>query len=112
MWISWGENKLDLYAQNSSLIGSWDSDDGLEFPIREIVEFNNEVLFATEEGIARYDPTTNSWLSTWEEGNGLPNNAGEEIYELWTNGIDLVVGGGDGSSWQGFQGGALSLIHI
>ena len=108
MWISWGENKLDLYAQNNSLIGSWDSDDGLEFPIREIIEFNNEVLFATEEGIARYDPVTNSWLSTWEEGNGLPNNAGEEIYELWTNGIDLVVGGGDGSSWQGFQGGAIS----
>jgi len=109
MWISWGENKLELYAQNNTLIGSWDSSDGLEFPIREIIEFNGEVLFATEDGVARFDPANGNWTSTWEEGNGLPNNAGSEIYELWTNGVDLVVGGGDGSSgWGGFQGGAIS----
>ncbi len=108
MWISWGENKLDLYDQNGTLVGSWDSDDGLEFPIREIIEFGGEVMFATEDGVARYDPVNENWLTTWEEGNGLPNNSGSEIYELWTNGADLVVGGGDGSSWQGFQGGAIS----
>ncbi|MDP6333896.1 MAG: fibronectin type III domain-containing protein [Candidatus Poseidoniaceae archaeon] len=109
MWISWGENKLELYAQNNILIGSWDSTDGLEFPIREIIEFDGKVLFATEDGVARFDPANGNWTSTWEEGNGLPNNAGSEIYELWTNGVDLVVGGGDGSSgWGGFQGGAIS----
>ena len=108
MWISWGENRLELYAQNNSLLGSWDSDDGLNFPIREIIEYNGEVLFATEDGVARFDPNAGSWLPTWEEGNGLPNNAGEEIYEIWTNGVDLVIGGGDGSGWQGFQGGAIS----
>ena len=53
---------------------------------------------------ARYDPTTNSWLSKWEENNGLPSNSGSEFYALWTNGVDLVLGGGDG---QGF-GGAIS----
>ena len=109
MWISWGELKLDLYDMNGAFVGSWDDDDGLSFPIREIIEYNNEVLFATEDGIARYDSNNGGWLSTWEEGNGLPNNAGSEIYELWTNDVDLVVGGGDGSSgWQGFQGGAIS----
>jgi len=108
MWISWGETKLELYSSNGTFIGSWNGDDGLNFPIREIIEFNGEVLFATEDGVARYNESSDSWLSTWEEGSGLPNNSGQEIYELWTNGIDLVVGGGDGFSWQGFQGGAIS----
>ena len=108
MWVSWGELRLDLYDASGNFVGSWDSDDGLDFPIREIVEYNGEVLFATEDGVARYDRSTNSWLSTWQENNGLPGNSGSEFYELWTNGIDLVLGGGDGQSPQGFQGGAIS----
>lgn len=108
MWISWGESKLDTFAQNGTLIGSWNSDDGLEFPIREIIEFDGYILFATEDGIARYDPSSGSWLSTWQEGNGLPNNAGSEIYELWTDGSNLVVGGGDVNGFGQFQNGAIS----
>ncbi len=103
MWISWGELRLDLYDSTGNFVDSWNDDDGLEFPIREIVEYNGEVLFATEEGVARFDPLTDTWLSTWEENNGLPNDAGEEVYEIWTNGVDLVIGGGNG-----FQGGAIS----
>ena len=108
MWVSWGELRLDLYDSSMNFVDSWNSDDGLDFPIREIVEYNGEVLFATEDGVARYDRTTNSWLSTWEENNGLPGNSGSEFYELWTNGVDLVLGGGNGQSFQGFQGGAIS----
>ena len=108
MWVSWGELKLDLYDNLGAFVGSWNDDDGLEFPIREIIEYDGETLFATESGVARYDANNGGWLSTWEENNGLPNNAGEEIYELWTNGVDLVVGGGDGSNFGGFQGGAIS----
>lgn len=108
MWVSWGELKLDLYSNLGAFVGSWDSDDGLDFPIREIIEYDGETLFATESGVARYDGNNGGWLPTWEENNGLPNNAGEEIYELWTNGLDLVVGGGDGSNFGGFQGGAIS----
>ena len=108
MWVSWGELRLDLYDSSGNFVDSWNDDDGLDFPIREIIEYDNEVLFATEDGIARYDRPNNAWLSTWEENNGLPGNSGSEFYELWTNGIDLVLGGGDGQSWQGFQGGAIS----
>ena len=108
MWVSWGELKVDLYDSTGTFVNSWNSDDGLDFPIREIVEYNGEVLFATEDGVARFDPSSNAWLPTWEENNGLPGNSGSEFYKLWTNGVDLVLGGGDGQSWQGFQGGAIS----
>ena len=108
MWVSWGELRLDLYDSTGNFVDSWNSDDGLDFPIREVVEYNGEVLFATEDGIARYDRAADTWLSTWQENNGLPGNSGSEFYELWTNGVDLVIGGGDGQSWQGFQGGAIS----
>ena len=78
-----------------------------DFLIREILEYNGEVLFATD-GVARYNETTNQWLSLWDEGNGLPNNAGDRIYELWTDGTNLVVGG-DVSGFGQFRAGSVSL---
>tara|TARA_Y100000766_G_scaffold112496_1_gene96451 strand:- start:41069 stop:49372 length:8304 start_codon:yes stop_codon:yes gene_type:complete len=107
MWVSWGESNLELIAANGTTIDSWDDDD-FDFPIREILEYNGEVLFATEDGVARYNETTNQWLTMWEEGNGLPNNAGSRIYELWTDGTHLVTGGGDVNGFGQFQGGAVS----
>ena len=107
MWVSWGESNLELIAPNGTTMGTWDAND-FDFPIREILEFNGEVLFATEDGVARYNETSNQWLTMWEEGNGLPNNAGSRIYELWTDGTHLVTGGGDVSGFGQFQGGAVS----
>tara|TARA_B100001093_G_scaffold516803_1_gene596502 strand:+ start:46591 stop:54879 length:8289 start_codon:yes stop_codon:yes gene_type:complete len=107
MWISWGESNLELVAPDGTTVDTWDDDD-FDFPIREILEFNGEVLFATEDGVARYNETTNQWLTMWEEGNGLPNNAGSQIYELWSDGLNLVVGGGDVSNFGQFQGGHVS----
>ncbi|MBT5595231.1 MAG: hypothetical protein HOJ60_06840 [Euryarchaeota archaeon] len=107
LWISWGESNLELVAPNGTTIGTWDDDD-FDFPIREILEYNGEVLFATEDGVARYNESSNQWLTLWEEGSGLPNNAGSRIYELWTDGTNLVVGGGDVSGFGQFQGGAVS----
>jgi len=37
MWVSCGELRLDLYDASGNFVGAWDSDDGLDFPIREIV---------------------------------------------------------------------------
>lgn len=107
MWVSWGENSLQYMDANGTLLGEWDDDD-FEFPIREIIEYDGEVLFATEEGVARFDESSNQWLTTWEEGSGLPNNAGEQIYELWTDGTNLVVGGGEVSGFGQFRNGAIS----
>ena len=107
MWVSWGELRLDLYDSSGNFVDSWNDDDGLDFPIREIVEYDNEVLFATEDGVARYDRVNDAWLSTWQENNGLPGNSGSEFYELWTNGVDLVWAAAT-AKLAGFQGGAIS----
>jgi len=105
-WVAWGDSKLEAFASNGSKIGEWDD---LEFPIREIVEFDGEILFATEDGIARYDETNSSWLSAWTPGSGLPNSADDIVYELWTNGTDLVVGT---ARTQGFQGVDGEILHL
>ena len=105
-WISWGEEKLEAFYPNGTKVGEWDS---FEFPIREIVEYDGEVLFATEDGVARYDESSNQWLSTWTPGSGLPNSADDIVYELWTNGTDLVVGTARNQGWQGIDG---EILHL
>lgn len=107
MWVSWGELRLDLYNNTGALINSWEN---LGLPIRGIVEFDGKVLFASEDGVLRYDESTNLWLTPWTAGNGLPNNAGDRFYELWTDGNDLVVGGADFTGWGGFSEGIISHL--
>ena len=99
-WIAWGEAKLEQYDSSGVLLGSWDSSDGFDFPIREILEYDGEILFATEDGVARYDPSNGSWLSTWTPGNGLDSSMNDEVYELWTDGTDLWVGTASRQGWQ------------
>ena len=105
-WISWGEEKLEAFYANGTKLGEWDD---LEFPIREIVEFDGETLFATEDGVARFDESSQQWLSDWTPGNGLPNSADDVVYELWTNGTDLVVGTARNQGWQGIDG---EIMHL
>ena len=105
-WIAWGEEKLEAYYSNGTKMGEWD---GFEFPIREIVEFDGETLFATEDGVARFDESSEQWLSTWTAGSGLPNSADDTVYEMWTNGTDLVVGTAVNRGWQGIDG---EIMHL
>ena len=105
-WISWGEEKLEAFYANGTKLGEWDD---LEFPIREIVEFDGETLFATEDGVARFDESSEQWLTIWTAGNGLPNSADDIVYELWTNGTDLVVGTARNQGWQGLDG---EIMHL
>ena len=104
-WVSWGELKLELYDSSQNLVNSWTN---LGFPIRGIVEHNGETLFATEDGIARYNEISNTWNTTWDAGNGLPSNAGDNFYELWTDGTNLVVGGADFNGFGQFREGIIS----
>ncbi len=108
-WIAWGENKLDLYNSSGSLVNSWDGT-VFDFPIRGIVEYDGATLFATEDGVARYNESSNSWLSTWTEGSGLPNNAGDRFYDIWTDGTDLVIGGADMTNWGQLRTGIISHL--
>jgi len=110
-WVAWGESKLELYDSNYVLQGSWDQ---FDFPIRGIVEWKGATLFATEDGIIRYDEQNSQWLSTWTEGNGLPNNAGTHFFELWTDGNHLIIGGGIYGNFGGgdfFQEGVVTHIN-
>jgi hypothetical protein len=107
MWVSWGENSLQYMDANGTLLGEWDDGD-FEFPIREIIEYDGEVMFATEDGVARYNESAGQWLSEWTPGSGLPNDAGDQIYELWTDGTDLVVGSGEVNGFGQFRNGAIS----
>ena len=75
----------------------------MALPVRGIVEWDNQVLFATKEGIERWDMSSNTWDSKWEPGNGLPNNAEDEVDEIYTDGTDLWVGTSQRAWWGGFQ---------
>jgi hypothetical protein len=107
MWVSWGENSLQYMAANGTVLGEWDDGD-FNFPIREIIEYNGEVMFATEDGVARYNESAGQWLTEWTAGSGLPADAGDQIYELWTDGTNLVVGSGEVSQFGQFRNGAIS----
>ena len=80
--------------------------------IRGIVEHNGETLFATEDGIERYNENTNTWNTTWEAGNGLLSNAGDIFYELWTDGTHLVVGGADFTGFGQFEKGSSHIVTV
>ena len=79
MWVSWGENSLQYMAANGTVLGEWDDGD-FNFPIREIIEYNGEVMFATEDGVARYNESAGQWLTEWTAGSCLPADAGDQIY--------------------------------
>ena len=110
-WVAWGETKLELYDSTYTLIGTWTQ---FDFPIRGIVEWKGTTLLASEDGILRYDEQNSQWLSTWTEGNGLPNNAGSHFFELWTDGNHLIIGGGIYGNFGGgdfFQEGVVTHIN-
>ena len=107
-WISWDEERLEAYHANGTKLGEWDD---FEFPIREIIEFDGETLFATEDGIARYNESSQEWLSDWTQGNGLPDSADDIVYEMWTNGTDLVVGTARNQGWQGVDAEVMHLDY-
>ena len=106
-WISWGEIGLEVYSPSGTKLGFWDN---LEFPIREIIEYDGLVLFATEDGVERFNETSFSWESAWTPGSGLPNNMGDWIGELWTDGRHLLVGSATFSGWGGFQRGIIGQL--
>ncbi len=106
-WISWGEIGLEVYSPSGTKLGFWDN---LEFPIREIIEYDGLILFATEDGVERFNETSFSWESTWTSGNGLPNNMGDWVGELWTDGRHLVVGSATFAGWGGFQRGIVGHL--
>ena len=91
LWVSWGERSIIRYDSTGAQKDVFDSSD-LDLPIRAIVEWDSEILFASEDGVKRWNLPTDSWSTAWTPGNGLPNDAEEEVDEL-----EII----DGSLWIG-----------
>ncbi|RJU82528.1 MAG: hypothetical protein DWC09_02125 [Candidatus Poseidoniales archaeon] len=94
-WVSWGNTGVEVYAPNGTSIGFWENIS----TVTEIVEYDGSILFATENGVQRFNETSFQWEATWTSGNGLPSSTGNIIYELWTDGSTLAVGISDSNSF-------------
>ena len=90
LWIAYGDNVLRRFsAQTMTLIDEWTDIDG---PIRGMVEYQGEYLFASMEGILRWSPNNETWLDSWVVNDGLPSDANDELYTMITVGDDLWAG--------------------
>ena len=93
LYVTYGDSVKELDS-GGNLLNSWPN--SLDGPIREIVEYNGEILFATQSGIARYDPLTETWLDSWTIDNGglHPDSFDDEIIELYVEGTNLWYASG------------------
>ena len=95
LWVAYGENMLRRFSvSNMTLLNQWDDVDGR---IRGMVEFQGEYLFASMNGILRWDPTNQTWLSSWLPGDGLPQDSELDFYSMKVVGEDLWASSGYGN---------------
>ena len=99
LYAAYGNTPLHQVDMNGNLVRSWD-DSVLEGPIRGIATWDGTVLFGTEDGISRYNYSSNTWLSEWTSNNGLPNNVEDAVYSMETIGDDLWVSTMATSGWN------------
>ncbi|RZD49326.1 MAG: hypothetical protein CXT65_05855 [Methanobacteriota archaeon] len=101
MWVAYGNNIMRRFnADTMTLLDEWTDIDG---PIRGMEEWNGTYLFASMNGILRWDPINETWLDSWLEDDGLPSGSNEEFYTM------EVVGNG---LWLGSYGGGFSGSEI
>ena len=121
LYASYGDTPLHKVDMAGNLVTSWNSS-VVEGPIRGIETWGNVVLFATEDGIARYDYVNDTWLSTWTENNGLPNNVEDAVYSMeivdndlwiatmttggWQRNSKILILNGTTGNWQVFNAGS------
>ena len=74
-----------------TLLDQWNDVDGR---IRGMAEFNGEYVFASMNGILRWDPVNETWLSPWTPSDGLPSESQEDIYSMKTIGNSLWLSSG------------------
>ena len=95
LWVAYGENILRRFsASNMSLMGQWNDVDGR---IRGMVEYEGEYLFASMNGILRWNVSNESWLPSWLPGDGLPSDSELDFYSMKVVGDDLWASSGYGN---------------
>jgi ligand-binding sensor domain-containing protein len=88
LWIAYGDNILRRFsAQTMTLLNEWTDIPG---PIRGIVEYQDDYLFASMDGILRWEPDNETWLDPWVVNDGLPSDANDELYTMIVVGDDLM----------------------
>jgi len=95
MWVAYGDNILRRFsASNMTLLNQWNDVDGR---IRGMVEYQGEYLFASMNGILRWNPVNESWLPSWHPGAGLPSESELDFYSLKVVEDDLWAASGNGN---------------
>ena len=90
LWVAYGDNIMRRFsAQNMTLLDEWTDTPG---PIRGILEYQGEYLFASMDGILRWNPNNETWLNPWTVNDGLPSDAEDELYTMIIVGDDLWAG--------------------
>ena len=111
LWVAYGENILRRFsAGNMTLLNQWNDVDGR---IRGMTEYNGEYLFASMNGILRWNPTNETWLSPWLPDDGLPSDSEVDFYSMKTvedslwlssgaynDGKVMVLYGGNWTTWD------------
>jgi len=98
MWVAYGDNIMRRFSFSTmTLLNEWSNIDG---PIRGMVEFDGEYLFASMNGILRWNPSNETWLTPWTATTDLPNNAEEEFYSMTVIGDDLWASSMESSGWN------------
>ncbi len=93
LWVAYGDNILRRFsAGNMTLLNQWNDVDGR---IRGMVEYDGEYLFASMNGILRWNPSNESWLSSWLPGDGLPEEAELDFYSMAVVDDDLWASSGN-----------------
>jgi hypothetical protein len=95
LWVAYGDNILRRFsASNMALLNQWNDVDGR---IRGMVEYQGEYLFASMNGILRWNPANESWLPSWIPGDGLPPESELDFYSLKVVEDDLWATSGYGN---------------
>ena len=95
LWVAYGDNILRRFsAENMTLLNQWNDVDGR---IRGMVEYQGEYLFASMNGILRWNPDNESWLPSWLPGDGLPSESELDFYSMKVVGDDLWAASGYGN---------------
>ena len=95
LWVAYGDNILRRFsASNMTMLNQWNDVDGR---IRGMVEYQGEYLFASMNGILRWNPTNESWLPSWLPGSGLPSESELDFYSMKVVGDDLWTASGYGN---------------
>ena len=98
LWVAYGNFILRRFnADTMTLLDEWTDIDG---PIRGMEEYQGEYLFASMNGILRWNPVNETWLNPWTPGDGLPSNTENEFYSMKVIGNDLWAGNMESNGWN------------